>query len=85
MIAGRRAQQRVPLADIDGRSDIGNAGQQKMVFYVEQPRRLIGALHIAADLVEIPALVSEKGAFGDPGMCLTGLLYRGEQRRQIAG
>jgi len=49
-----------------------------VIFDVEQPRRLIGALDIAAELIEIPTLVAEKSALGDAGMSLTGLLYRAE-------
>src|ERR1700759_2314530 len=56
MIAGCRAQQRIPLADIDRRADIGNAGEEKMIFDVEKARRLVGPLNVTANLVKIPAL-----------------------------
>src|SRR6516162_8154697 len=78
VVAGRRTQQRVPLADIGWRADIGGARQQQVIFDVEQPCRLVGALDVASELVEIPTLIAEKGALGDPGMSLAGLLYRTE-------
>ena len=85
VIAGCRAQQRIPLADIDRRADIGWARQQQMVFDVEKARRLVGPLDVPADLVEVPALVAEECPFGDAGMGLAGFLDHRKQRRQIAG
>ena len=85
VVASRRAQQRVPLADIGRRADIGGAGQQQVIFDVEQPRRLVGALDIAAELIEVPALVAEEGALGDAGMGLAGLLDGAEECREPAG
>src|SRR5271155_5818827 len=56
-----------------------------MIFDVEKERRLVGPFDVAANLVEIPALVTEERPFGDAGMGLAGFLYHRKQRRQIAG
>lgn len=47
--------------------------------------RLIGALDIAAGLIEAPPRVAGKGALGDPAMSLGCLLYRRKRRGQVAG
>src|SRR5690242_7442289 len=85
VISGCRTQKRIPLADIDRRSDIGRSWEQKMVFDVEQARRLVGPLDVPANLVEVPALVAKERPFRDPGMRLTGLFYSRKQCRQVAG
>ena len=60
-------------------------GQQQMVFDVEQARGLVGALDIAAELVEVPALVAVERALGDAGMGLAGFLDHREQAGEPAG
>jgi len=55
-----------------------------MVLDVEKARRLVGALDIPADLIEVPALVAEERPFGNAGMGLAGFLYHRKQRREIA-
>ena len=47
--------------------------------------RLIGALDIAADLIEAPPRAAGKCALGDPGVRLACLRYRRKRRGQVAG
>jgi hypothetical protein len=56
-----------------------------VVLDVEQPCGLVGALDIATELIEIPALVAEEGSLGDARMGLAGLLDGGEECSEPAG
>ncbi len=66
----------MPLPDLLGGSGI--AGQQP-VFRIEQPRRLVGPLDVAAELVKIPRLIPVERALGDAGEGLAGFLDFGQQ------
>ena len=82
LVARRRAQKLGPAAGLERRHALV-ARHGAAEADIEQAGGLVGALEIAAELVEGPALVAEEGALGDAGMGLAGLLDGGAQPRQV--
>jgi hypothetical protein len=83
MIAGGRAQQRVPLAGVHLAIGFVGRRHQAVVVDVQQPRGLVRALQIFADLIEIPALIPIISALHDAGVQLAVLFDGGTERRQL--
>ena len=78
----RRAQHRVPLRQLHDPALLVGAAHQQVVLDVQQPGHLVGTLDLAAQLVEVPALVAEEGAFRGAGVGLHAFLDAGAQARQ---
>ena len=74
VVAGGSAQDGVPVGQVEDTALFPAGGKQHVILDVEQAGDLVGAFEQAAKHVEMPALISGEGAFGDAGVGLDAFL-----------
>ena len=87
-IGRQRPQQRRPLVGVDRAADHVGGRQQHVVFDVEQPRGVVAALEIVAEVQEVVAVVLQVRALGRPAqqrpLALGPVAELRQQRRRTA-